>query len=545
MILNHIYPTLLLCLSHIHAFSPISPTSIQFKPSLHVTFSSKKQPFLYNNKVDSYHRSLSLSSNSDISYIESDSFNSTDGTSIKQLSNVPTSITKLTILQAAFLIAGTTIGGGFLALPTVISPAGFLPSTATLTSVWAYFVAQSFILVECLVNERNREQDSNVSSSFSASPGVSATAFATFGKAGEQITRLLLIVLTQATLVSQISRAGTLILPNQYILGCILSSVSIAAIVFGPSKGKGIIWSTRANSVLLWLFLFSAGWVGISGVQNVAQASYWAVLSSAQYQHWDAVPRAIPTFLQLLVYGEIIPVVCDLLQFRVKAIKMSILMGSLLTLGLQLGWSALGTVLVTPTAGVVVDPVNVLLGAGGAMQVPLFCLAITAILTTILGSYLALFSAFQDWMSGAGHDTDKDSSMMQSQENRNGEYPWRIRLAVASLISLPALCISSISPDLFLKAIDFAGSYPVLLLWGVIPPAMALTQRWRKTNLETINESGDSSIVVEQSEDLSKNIGGPTVWLIMLMTLSIGMVANSARQDLTWLIAKLVSVFTG
>ena len=42
-------------------------------------------------------------------------------------------ITRGSVGAAILLIAGTTVGGGFLALPSVVAPTGFLPSAIVLT----------------------------------------------------------------------------------------------------------------------------------------------------------------------------------------------------------------------------------------------------------------------------------------------------------------------------------------------------------------------------------------------------------------------------
>jgi ammonia channel protein AmtB len=74
----------------------------------------------------------------------------------------------------------------------------------------------------------------------------------------------------------------------------------------------------------------------------------------------------------------------------------------------------------------------------------------------------------------------------------------------------------------FLKAIDFAGSYPVLMLWGVAPPLMALIQRSR-------DDKGTSKF---------KRTAGPSVWLAVLVLLAIGMIGFSAIGDMASFVNK-------
>jgi len=424
--------------------------------------------------------------------------------------------TALRIMNAAFLVAGTTIGGGFLALPTVVAPSGFYPSAVTLLGVWGYFLAQSFILVECIQRARARTTTAGTGTG-DGDPGVAATAQSVFGMKGEVAIGILLTVLIQATLVSQISRAGMLFSSSYYRVGCIVSSFSVAAIVFGPKSG--INFAAKANSVLTTLFILSCVSVFGCGV-GIAD---WTRLGVSN--NWSSIPSAVPTFLQLLVYGEIVPTVCQILKYNTKHIHTAIILGSCMTLCLQIGWSALGMALVSTVTSAAstsnLDPVNVLLASSGPVRVPLFCLAITAILTTILGSYLALLSAVNDFVQ-------------QRKEGGFGLESLGQRIKVASLITVPASLIACTSPSVFLKAIDFAGSYPVLLLWGVVPPVMALIQRFRerRDSVEGVEGDGDEAI---------SNTSGPSAWLALLASISLGMVVLNAGQDISSLFRRFIS----
>lgn len=409
--------------------------------------------------------------------------------------------TSLQILNAAFLVAGTTIGGGFLALPSIVSPSGFYPSAASLVGVWMYFLAQSFGLVECITRGRS-EADSKTDEP----QGFAATAKSVFGSEGEIAISILLIILIEATLVSQISRAG-MMFPN-YRAGCLLSAVSIAAVVFVPRSG--IVFASKANAAMTSIFLLSALSVFRFGIP----IADWSRLSLSN--DFSSIPSALPTFLQLLVYGEIVPSVCQILKYNTKHIHCAIIMGSLMTLLLQIGWSGLGLSLVTST---VADPVSVLLASSGPVQMPLFCLAFTAILTTILGSYLALLSPLNDFL-GRRSDEKKSKSYSESILRR---------IKVASIITIPASVIACTSPTIFLSAIDFAGSYPVLLLWGVIPPITVLFQRMRERKAPNNGE--------KVNPDLKSS--GSSLWLVFLAAISLAMVGMNVFDDMLMFLKKL------
>ena len=146
------------------------------------------------------------------------------------------------ISAAILLIAGTTVGGGFLALPYVVAPAGFAPSAVTLCGIWLYFIAQSMVVVELLCNVSASTGRSGV--------GITAVAGDVFGQLGRVVITMLIVVLTKATIVSQISKAGTILSPYigplataaaavsgggghaTYVMGCAATTMLMALVVF-------------------------------------------------------------------------------------------------------------------------------------------------------------------------------------------------------------------------------------------------------------------------------------------------------------------------
>ncbi|KAE9606262.1 putative amino acid/polyamine transporter 2 [Lupinus albus] len=50
------------------------------------------------------------------------------------------------------------------------------------------------------------------------------------------------------------------------------------------------------------------------------------------------------------------------------------------------------------------------------------------------------------------------------------------------LTLVPPLILSLLDPEIFFKALDFAGTYGVLVLFGVIPAAMSWSDRYSKSS---------------------------------------------------------------
>ncbi|GFH52678.1 hypothetical protein CTEN210_09154 [Chaetoceros tenuissimus] len=194
-----------------------------------------------------------------------------------------------------------------------------------------------------------------------------------------------------------------------------------------------------------------------------------------------------------------------------------------MTLSLQISWSGLGLSLASGASAV-----DTLLKASGPVRFPMWTLSISAILTTILGGYLALLSAandfIKDFMPLKNRKNEKDSNEADTGSStdkqvkdfrpENANTLWD-RLQIAVGIAFPASIIACISPDIFLKVINFSGSYPILLMWGIIPPVVALKQR---ANLK------------EKAMSFQKSAGS-SFRLASLVAISLAMMGSCAYSD--------------
>ena len=107
-----------------------------------------------------------------------------------------------------------------------------------------------------------------------------------------------------------------------------------------------------------------------------------------------------------------------------------------------------------------------------------------------------------------------------------------VPISRAGLVVIPALSVASIGPEVFLAAIDFAGSYPVVLLWGLAPPLIALQLRRRA------RQKHQAALLAGSGEQPRGVIGsaGPDAWLGALSTLSLALVAMNVFSDFGWVL---------
>ena len=350
-------------------------------------------------------------------------------------------------LSAAALVAGTAIGGGFLALPYTTAPAGAAPSACILVGCWLLLNLQSAILAELLIGE-SASNDSGGDVSYSS------LARSTLGGGGERAVGTLFVVLMVATLASQLSKAGGLVAPLlglPYAAGVVGVAASLAA--FSAANTPRLV--SRANGVLTAGFAASLAVLCAFG----ARLADPALLVRAD---WAACPASIPSVLQLLVFCEVIPTLVALLGSRAR-VRRALRLGSTALLAIQLCWSTLGIALApydAAASGLAADPIAGLLALSSPVAAAVTALGLCASTTTVLGTNLALRQFFDD------ASADDDGPERRRRPARAGAF-----FALATLV--PALAAAS-SADVFYAAIDFAGAYPVALLWLAAPPLMAL-----------------------------------------------------------------------
>ena len=434
-------------------------------------------------------------------------------------------------LGATALLVGTAIGGGFLALPYTTAPSGGIPSAAVLTGCWAWLLTEALLISDLVIDGGNN--------------GTEPISFASlgreaFGEAGGFAVSATFVVLMVTTLVSQFAKGGELLGAALPFLPATARCLLLAASVAAFARGAPLPVISRTNGLLTLGFVAATAnlfWAGLP-------QAVWPRLARAD---WSVALAGLPTLLQLHVYCEVVPSICEALHGNRRAVRRAIMLGSVALLALQLFWSCLGIALVapTPTGGLRSDPVALLLSGGGTIAVATAATAAFAILTTILGTSRALYSFCVDATrarsdgsdgsdgSAATATTDggvgSDGALAPAAPPEKSNSWWRRLGGPATLLYAAVTCVpavvagSAASADAFFGAIDFAGAYPVALLWGLAPPLMALRSRSQRRS---------------QGLPAGKwNAAWSKATLLGLAALSALFIGGNLLGDLSWLLA--------
>ena len=388
------------------------------------------------------------------------------------------------VIGAAALVAGTTIGAGILALPTATAATGFVPSTAALLSAWIYMTMSGLLIAELTLNrlvetgkpgqgllELYKQQ-----SPVLATAGVGAYFFlhyammvAYIAQGGNNLVNILenAIVgsdVAAATTTSTAAAANTM----QQLVHSSLpegtgQAVFCAIVACSLLATNAAVLEQINNILVLAVFATFAAIVGI-GAQT---ADFGALFASAN-QHPELVVNCLPILFLALVYQNVVPTVVTQLEGDRTKITQAVMAGTTLPMLMFIAWNAvvLGNVVASGSGDAVADPIA-LLQAGAGSTTTLLAPLVTAfsslaILTSMVGFTYGLVDAWTDVFQIPAKGKEFEQS----------------KLPLFALIFLPPLTLSVANPDIFYQALEYGGAFGVSTLFLVLPPIMVWQQRY-------------------------------------------------------------------
>ncbi|KAK9224859.1 hypothetical protein WN943_009898 [Citrus x changshan-huyou] len=331
--------------------------------------------------------------------------------------------------SAIFLVAGTTVGAGILAIPAVTQEAGFLASAVAVILCWIFMVVTGLLIAEVNVNTMCELGSGGVS--------LVSMAMRTIGTVGVQIASWSYIFIHYALLVAYVARSSDILtnflgIPFQRFIGAANGALVV-----------GIIISFTA------LVFVASGDL------------QWNALLKANF---EAVPMSIPIIALSFVYQNVVPVLCTNLEGNLSKVRTAIVVGTSIPLGLFLVWNAviLGSISgLEMSSGQIVDPIQQLRSSNGAVGPIIEVFSFLAIATSYIGFILGLSDFLAD--------------LLKLPSGQSSPQPYLLTL-------IPPLVLSLLDPEIFFKALDFAGTYGVLVLFGILPAVMSWSDRYSSSS---------------------------------------------------------------
>ncbi|TXI37776.1 MAG: tyrosine transporter [Nitrosomonas sp.] len=355
-----------------------------------------------------------------------------------------------TVFSGTMLVAGTTIGGGMLALPVATAEVGFLPSLLVYFCCWAFMACTGLLLLEvCLWWKEDRN--------------IVSMAEHTLGKAGRYFAWLWYLFLFYCLTLAYVVGGANFI---RDVFDGFLSdraSAILFVILFGSLVYAGAKVVGKVNVVfMVGLALAYFGFVvlGFSGIKiEFLKRSDWGMA-------WSALPIAFTAF----AYQGLVPTLARYMNYDLKRTRAAILLGSFIPLvtyaiwqGLILGivpLEGLGGLIEARNAGLsAVPPLKQFIETPYVYHLGQF-FAFFALTTSFLGVTLGLLDFLADGLS------IKKTAFGKS--------------ILCLLVFVPPLFLAELYPTVFLSALGLAGGYGVALLLGMLPICMVWVGRYRK-----------------------------------------------------------------
>jgi tyrosine-specific transport protein len=352
---------------------------------------------------------------------------------------------KGSVLGGSLLVAGTSIGGGMLALPVLTSLAGFMPSIVIYLLCWLFMASTGLLFLE-------------ISQWMRGEANIISMAERILGRAGKYFAWVVYLFLFYCLTVAYMVGCGNIFVElSQYHLPDWLGPL-LFVILFSPLI---LISTARASHLNVWLV---AG-LAISYFGFVFLGFHYVQPELLKYYDWSYSLKVLPIAFTSFAYQGIIPTLASFMHHDAKNIRKAILIGSFIPLIAYALWEwlILGIVPLDGQNGLkdalqqghnAVHPLKFFI-YNGAIYWLGQAFAFFALVTSFLGVALGLRDFLAD-----GLNIQKDT---------------KGKLLLALLVLLPPLVIAISYPHIFLIALDYAGGFGCAILLGLLPIVMA----WR------------------------------------------------------------------
>lgn len=355
-------------------------------------------------------------------------------------------------LGSVFIVAGTTIGAGMLAMPIAAAGNGFLVSLAMLLILWALMCYTALLLVEVYQHESHET-------------GIGSVAQRYLGSGGKFITGFSMMFLMYALTAAYVSGAGEIITSNLKSSFAIEMADWMGIVIFTVIGGGVVCFGTSSvdfiNRILftakiVFLVIILALMIPHVEQQNLLAAPTEKVL----------ILSAIPVFFTSFGFHGSVPSIVKYMGGDVKKLRIIFIIGSAIPLIAYILWqiATLGSIGTTTFVGILAENagLNGLLDAikdvaqSGRTELVAQMFMSLALATSFLGVALGLFDFLAD--------------LFKRRDNAAG------RIQTGLLTFVPPLVFALFYPKGFVMALGYA-AIALSILALLLPSAMAFKSR--------------------------------------------------------------------
>lgn len=358
---------------------------------------------------------------------------------------------KGSVLGTILLVGGSCIGAGMLGLPVPSAMAGFIPSTLMFVLSCLFMISTGLLLLETTL-------------AFKGPVNLISMAGRTLGKNAKALVFFLFGFLFYSILVAYSSGSGALfsdfcealfgMRPYEWVGGGLFN------LIFGALVYIGTGAVDRVNRAMMLGLIISYLALVFLGIRFVHTANLGVM-------HWENALWTLPVLIISFGYHNLVPSIATYLGNDTKRITLSIIVGCLIPLFVYVLWDYL-------ILGIIPEARFKEAAASGSMVTHSLREAIGNASVAVVAEYFAFFAIITSFVGVALSFVDFLTDAFSLERTAKS------RFFITVLALLPPYVFSIIYPRIFLMALDAAGGFGAVILFGVIPALMAWSGRYTK-----------------------------------------------------------------
>ncbi len=346
------------------------------------------------------------------------------------------------IFTNALLVTGMTIGAGILALPIKTGIAGILPSLLSIFVIWLLMLCTACVFIFKFTHPRERSRDY-------------PTLFQNeLGSKGKWVSVLGYLVNYYGILVAYLTGSAAILATLVPVNISNQTWMLIFFIIFTGLTFLGANKAKNANAVIMIGMLASFAVLLFAAGKHVD-------VSRFSHREWNLIPSVIPIIIVAFAYHNVVPFVCRNLNGNPWAALKAVLLGSSIAIVMNILWM-LVVVGALPLAGDGNATIISALQNDYPATIPL-SLALHSRLITAAGLFFALAAIATSYIPTSVALRGFMKGVLSFYFKRPNKY------AVLLLSFGPPFLVAMIYPNLFLKAVDVAGGFGILIIFGLLP----------------------------------------------------------------------------
>uniref|UniRef100_A0A7S0N4E9 Thiamine phosphate synthase/TenI domain-containing protein n=1 Tax=Pyramimonas obovata TaxID=1411642 RepID=A0A7S0N4E9_9CHLO len=370
------------------------------------------------------------------------------------------------LLGGIFLVAGSTVGAGIVALPLRMVNVGIVPMATSLVACWAYMVLTSLLLLEmCLW--------------WGPRANISTMATNTLGERGRKLVSGLYILTYLTTLTAYMAEGTNLALPMLQAMGLGALPPYLVCALIVVTLGGTVYAGTRQTERLNGLCLVVA--VVAYAILTTSVADFIRLGPLLSAFRWRETFPALPLMVVAFTFHNIVPSLLAYLG-SARRVVTAIVIGSVIPLTLYMLWQMIIISVLSLYSANITDSYQLILiiqdAAGPIATFFAQVFSFFAIATSFLGVCLGCVDftkdlLFREMPKEEEGEKQKKPSPRGSVNLRSiaVRAPWIKRLVALLTVLLPPYFIAVTCPQIFFVALEFSGVFRIIL-FGILPAVM-------------------------------------------------------------------------